>query len=138
MHQGATEALKWLERRGSKRVVAGMARYGIPSDGAFGVPMGRLLEHAKRLGKDHALALALWETGRYEAKLLTALVDDPRQVTRRQMDAWAAGLALNAKALAAAKRLAQSGEAGCRWVGKEALRELASPKVRVRLARRAG
>jgi len=177
MHQGAADVLKWLGRRGSKRVVLGMARYGIPSQGAFGVPMGMLQKEAKRLGKDHALALALWETGRYEAKLLAALVDDPRQVTRRQMDAWAAGfqswadcdtvcfklfdqvpfawekarqwaksprefvrrsLALNAKALATAKRLAQSEEAGCRWVGKDALRELASPRVRARLARRAG
>ena len=33
---------------------------------------------AKRLGKDHALALALWKSGWYEARLLAALVDDPR------------------------------------------------------------
>ncbi len=46
-------------------------------------------------------------------------------------------LALNAAALAVARRLAQSEEAACRWIGKDALRELASPKVRSRLARRA-
>jgi 3-methyladenine DNA glycosylase AlkD len=46
-------------------------------------------------------------------------------------------LALNAAALAVAKPLALSEEAACRWVGKDALRELASPKVRSRLARRA-
>jgi 3-methyladenine DNA glycosylase AlkD len=45
-------------------------------------------------------------------------------------------VALNAAALATAKRLAQSQEAAPRWVGKDALRELASPKVRARLARR--
>jgi len=85
------EVLKWLERRGSKRVVLGMARYGIPSEGAFGVPMGQLLKLAKELGTDHELSLALWESGRYEARLLAALVGDPKRVTRRQMDAWAAG-----------------------------------------------
>ncbi len=42
-------------------------------------------------------------------------------------------LALNLAAIAVAKRLAQSKEASCRWVGKDALRELASPKVRSRL-----
>jgi 3-methyladenine DNA glycosylase AlkD len=47
-------------------------------------------------------------------------------------------LALNAAALAVARRLAVSKEASCRWVGKEALRELASPRVRSQLARRAG
>jgi 3-methyladenine DNA glycosylase AlkD len=46
-------------------------------------------------------------------------------------------VALNAAALAVARRLAPSDEAACRWVGKDALRELASPKVRSRLARRA-
>jgi 3-methyladenine DNA glycosylase AlkD len=46
-------------------------------------------------------------------------------------------LALNAAALAVARRLAASREPSCRWVGKDALRELASPKVRSQLARRA-
>ena len=46
-------------------------------------------------------------------------------------------LALNAAALTVAERLALSEEAACRWVGNDALRELASPKVRSHLARRA-
>ena len=40
--------------------------------------------------------------------------------------------ALNRAAIASAKRLAQSEEASCRWVGKDALRELNSPKVQAR------
>src|SRR5687767_7036958 len=84
------EVLAWLQRRGTRRTVEGMARYGIHATRAFGVPMGTLLTLAKRLGKDHALAMALWETGWYEARLLAALVDDPKEVTRRQMNAWAA------------------------------------------------
>lgn len=43
--------------------------------------------------------------------------------------------ALNRAAIAVAKRLALSKEASCRWVGKDALRELASPKVQLRLSR---
>jgi 3-methyladenine DNA glycosylase AlkD len=66
-----------------------MARYGIEAKRAFGVPMGTLGSLSKRLGKDHALALALWESGWYEARLLAALVGDPERVTRRQMNAWA-------------------------------------------------
>ena len=56
----------------------------------FGVPIGTLLGMAKRLGKDHALAAGLWKSGRYEARLLAGMVDDPPLVTRRQMNAWAA------------------------------------------------
>ena len=44
-------------------------------------------------------------------------------------------LALNAAAVALSKNLAQSKEASCRWVGKDALRELQNAKVRTRLAR---
>jgi 3-methyladenine DNA glycosylase AlkD len=222
------EILKWLERKGTRQNIEGMARYGIRNDRAFGVSMGTMQPLAKRLGTNHILAAALWESEWHEARILAALVDDPRQVTRRQMNTWAAAfnnwaicdttclrlfgrtpfawdkarqwstspsefvkraafalmaslaghdkaacdaefvavlplieqgahdgrnfvkkganwalrrigtrnLALNAAALAVAKRLSQSEDAGCRWVGKDALRELASPKTRSRLLRR--
>jgi 3-methyladenine DNA glycosylase AlkD len=84
------EALAWLKRRGSRRNVEGMARYGIVAPRAFGVPMGAMLLLARRLGKDHALALALWESGWYDARILGSMVADPARVTRRQMNAWAA------------------------------------------------
>ena len=85
------EVLAWLEQRGTRRAVLDMARYGIVAKRAFGVPMKTLLTLQKRLGKDHTLAAGLWASGWYEARLLAALVDDPKLVTRRQMNAWAAG-----------------------------------------------
>jgi 3-methyladenine DNA glycosylase AlkD len=84
-----TEVLKWLEKKGSRRYRDGLARYGIVAPKAFGVPVGTMLKFAKKHGKDHALAAELWESGWYEARLLAAMVDDPKQVTRRQMEAWA-------------------------------------------------
>ena len=44
---------------------------------------------------------------------------------------------LNKVAVAVARRLAESKDAAPRWVGKDALRELAGPAVQARLARRA-
>lgn len=44
--------------------------------------------------------------------------------------------ALNAAAVAVAKRLADSAQSSARWVGKDALRELNSPSVTRRLAAR--
>ncbi len=87
----AKEVLKWLEARGTRRAASAMARYDIKARRAFGVPMATLLTLARRLGPDQALSLALWESGWYEARLLAALVGDPERVTRRQMNAWAAG-----------------------------------------------
>lgn len=221
------EVLAWLAAKGTRRVVADMARYGIVAEHAYGVSMATLLTLKKQLGTDHALATALWDSGWYEARLLAALIGDPQQLTRRQMNAWANGfenwadcdtacfhlfdrtplawekvrlwstsprefvkrgayalmaalalhdkaatdaqflallpliesgaedernfvkkgvswalraigrrnLALNTAALAVAKRLASSKQAAPRWVGKDAQRDLASPKVQARLAR---
>lgn len=83
------EILAWLERRGTKKNREGMARYGIVSPKVFGVSMATMQPLAKRLGRDHDLALALWDTGWYEARILTAFVDEPARVTPAQMDRWA-------------------------------------------------
>src|SRR5512134_2872562 len=66
-----------------------MARYGIRAPKVFGVSVSTIQQLSKRLGKDHALASALWETGWYEARMLAAFVDDPARVTPTQMDRWA-------------------------------------------------
>jgi 3-methyladenine DNA glycosylase AlkD len=85
----ADDVMGWLERTGTARQKAELARYGIVAPQSFGVSVGALLQFAKKRPKDHALAAALWATGWYEARLLAAMLDDPAQVTRRQMDAWA-------------------------------------------------
>jgi 3-methyladenine DNA glycosylase AlkD len=77
-----------LKRLGTKRTRDGMARYAITSDKAFGVTVGELRQMGKRLGPNHELALRLWETGWYEARMLAAFVDDPDIVTPAQMDRW--------------------------------------------------
>ena len=81
-------ALAWLKRHSSKRNRDGMARYAIPSDNALGVSVANIRVLAKRLGRNHELALALWETGVYEARMLTSFVDEPARVTSAQMDRW--------------------------------------------------
>jgi DNA alkylation repair enzyme len=79
------EILTWLERRGSKRAREEMlTRYGITAPKAFGVKVSDIRLLAKRLGRDHELAAGLWETGWYEARMLTSFVDDPARVTPAQ------------------------------------------------------
>jgi 3-methyladenine DNA glycosylase AlkD len=79
-----------LRALGTEAGRAGMARFGINTNRAFGVSMQamRPLERAHR--RDHALATALWVSGYHEARILAALIDDPKQVTPKQMDAWVA------------------------------------------------
>jgi 3-methyladenine DNA glycosylase AlkD len=83
--------LAWLQRQGSRKNQDGMARYGIVAKKVFGVSVGTLRTYAKGLGQHHELALALWDTGWYEARLLAAFVDEPARVTGPQMNAWCKG-----------------------------------------------
>ena len=82
------DLLTWLERHGTKTNRDGMARYAIVAKKVHGVSVGDIRQLAKRIGRNHDLALALWPTGWYEARMLTAFVDDPAQVTASQMDRW--------------------------------------------------
>ena len=84
----AKAAVAELKRLGTKKNREGMTRYAIPSDNAFGVSVGQIQQLAKRLGRSHELAQALWDTGWYEARMLAAFVDEPERVTPAQMDRW--------------------------------------------------
>jgi 3-methyladenine DNA glycosylase AlkD len=77
-----------LRRMGKKKYKDGMARFAIPSDNAVGIPVGEMRAYAKRLGRSHDLAAALWKAGWYEARMLATFVDEPALVTPKQMDAW--------------------------------------------------
>jgi 3-methyladenine DNA glycosylase AlkD len=69
--------------------LAGMARYGIATEHAYGVTVAEIRALAKDLGRDHDLAAALWATGVHEARILASLVDDPARVDEAQMERWA-------------------------------------------------
>lgn len=80
---------RWLARRGSARNREGMARYGITSARMYGVSMTTMRPLVRRLGRDQALAQALWQTGWLEARLAAGFVADPAACTPRSMDRWA-------------------------------------------------
>ena len=79
-----------LKRLSSARIREEMApRYGIvTSYETFGVRMRNMLQVARGLGRDHALALALWETGNYEALMVAGFIADPERITPALMDRW--------------------------------------------------
>ena len=80
--------LDQLHALADKSSLSGMARFGIETDKRLGIAVPQLRKIAKETGKDHQLALALWETGIPEARLLASMIDDPALVTNEQMDAW--------------------------------------------------
>lgn len=86
------EVLDDLRGMSSSESAAGMARFGISSTNTLGISVPLLRRTARRIGRDHALALELWASGIHEARILASMIDDPALVTPAQMDAWASDL----------------------------------------------
>lgn len=84
----AEEVLQELESLGDAKAVAGMARYGIRSAKVLGISVTKLRAIAKRLGRDQALAEALWRSGILEARIMASLIGDPALVTEPLMESW--------------------------------------------------
>lgn len=68
--------------------VEGMARYGINPRNNYGVKVYTLREMAREIGKNHGLALKLWESDIHDARMLAPMIDDKKLVTEEQMDSW--------------------------------------------------
>lgn len=66
----------------------GMARFGINTKNALCIGIPVLRKMAKEIGKDHKLALELYNSGIHEAKILASMVDEPEKVTEQQMEKW--------------------------------------------------
>lgn len=66
----------------------GMARFGINPKYALGVRIPVLRNLAKTIGKNHKLAQGLWKTKIHEARILACMIDDPKLVAEKQMEAW--------------------------------------------------
>jgi len=69
--------------------LAGMARFGINVDKAWVISIPKLRKLAKEIGKDHELALQVWDSGIHEARIFAGFIDNPRLVTEKQMEKWA-------------------------------------------------
>src|SRR5262245_10002643 len=79
-----------LKKKGSEQTRKTYARHGVDIP-MFGVKVGDLKPIAKKIKGDQKLALALYETGNYDAMYLAGLVTDGAQMSKKQLDEWAKG-----------------------------------------------
>jgi 3-methyladenine DNA glycosylase AlkD len=80
-----SEVLDLLEKNKNQRGIDNWGKMKIPLK-SFGIGMTQLKKLAKQIGRNHELALELWETSVYESKLLATLIDEPKKVTEEQVD----------------------------------------------------
>ncbi len=62
-----------LKPHANAQAVEGMARFGIRPAQALGISIPTLRKMAKAIGRNQALALALWDSGIHEARILCML-----------------------------------------------------------------
>src|SRR6266852_4097001 len=83
-----TGVLRELQSLGDPRVRAKMEYFGVRVPNAHGISAPVLHALAKKIGKDHALALELWTTGIHEARILATLIGESEKVTGAEMERW--------------------------------------------------
>jgi 3-methyladenine DNA glycosylase AlkD len=53
---------------------------------SFGIGLTVLRKLAKKIGRNHKLALQLWTSDFYDAKIISLLIDDPKKISREQVE----------------------------------------------------
>jgi 3-methyladenine DNA glycosylase AlkD len=119
------EAMRALEKAGSEQTRKTYARHGA-KEPMFGVSFATLKTLVKRIGVDHALAL--WDTGNFDARNLAVKVADPAKATSAVLDRWAGDMMTRmwcgyVAALAAEGPLGRKKAA--EWLGKGSARRAA-------------
>lgn len=84
------DVIKRLKSQKNPKNIKGMERFGINPKNTLGISIPYLRNLGKNIGKDHELALELWNSKIHEARLLAAFIDEPEKVTKKQMKTWAA------------------------------------------------
>jgi len=82
------EVIKLLEKNKNPRGIANWEKLGTATNGlrSFGLGMTQLKKLAKQIGKDHKLALELWQMPCWDTKILATIIDNPKEITRQQVD----------------------------------------------------
>ena len=74
-HQNDRGMAHWQAREGERSQLK-----------SFGIGLTQLRKLAKEIGRDHKLALQLWNSDVYDAKIVGLLIDEPKQITREQAE----------------------------------------------------
>jgi 3-methyladenine DNA glycosylase AlkD len=82
------EVLAKLRAKARPDQLEGMSRYGMTIDRRLGVSVPDMRKIAKDCGKNHGVALSLWETGIPEARMVASMVEEPERLSEEQMEDW--------------------------------------------------
>ncbi len=74
----------------SEKVEIKEKKFGINAKNSLGIYHKDLKALAKKIGQNNKLALELYNTGIYEARILCSKIYDPERISEKQMNRWVA------------------------------------------------
>lgn len=105
----SNEIIQKLKSLSNPKNIEGMKRFAVGGKNTLGIPVPDLRKLAKEIKRSHSeqskkprdssvtlqndrhkLAQELWKSGIHEARILAGMIDEPKMVTEKQMDDWAA------------------------------------------------
>lgn len=85
----ATQVIAFLKTRRNATNIEGMGRFGIVTDTALGISNADLRQLARKIKRNHARALKLWQSNIREARLLASYTAEPKKLTLEEARTWA-------------------------------------------------
>ena len=82
------DVMKELQSKAKPESIKGMAKFAVVGDKRMGVSVPDMRKIAKAIGKNHPLALELWETGVPEGMIVAGMVAEPDKLTEVEMENW--------------------------------------------------
>lgn len=76
------------ELKDAEKVVFKKRKFGIIANNSLGIYHKELKMVAKEIGKDNALAIQLFDSGIYEARILCSKIFKPKDITEELMEKW--------------------------------------------------
>lgn len=86
------EVMQELQSKAKPDQIEGMAKFAIVGDQRMGVSVPDMRKIAKAVGKNHQLALDLWDTGVPEGMIVAGMISEPDKLTDEQMEDWVADI----------------------------------------------
>jgi 3-methyladenine DNA glycosylase AlkD len=81
------EVLDFLKQHGNESAKPMLMKHGA-RDPLFGTRVADIKKLVRKIGKDHELSLALYETGNSDAMYLAGLIADETRITRAELSQW--------------------------------------------------
>ena len=82
------EVIAYFEEISDENVVNSNKRFAIGCQYSYGIRLPVIRKLAKEIGKNHDLAIELWNHPYYESHLLATMIEQKEKVTSEQLDEW--------------------------------------------------